>query len=186
MRAIGSGRSPSARAAACSSWRWTGGGAGADEGVGVAVAAGLALIAAGLVNLVAGFLGLFPALFEAAASGSGASSGAAATGDDDLRVVDLLATPYGRYALANLLGAFAQMAGGSWIAQIVRAGAPLVHALAVLAALSLGSEVLTFALKGSLSALSAPGLAAAGLVAAVWGLALRRERAGGGEDRRVP
>jgi hypothetical protein len=129
----------------------------------------LSLIAAGLVNLVAGFMGLFPGMFEASATSAGTSD----AGSIDL--VTLVGTPYGRYALAHLAGAGLQLGGGSWIRLL--AEPPFTHSLAVLCFLSLSLEAWGWALKGSLTALSGPGLAAAVLTAMVYGRALRARAA---------
>jgi hypothetical protein len=54
---------------------------------------------------------------------------------------------------------------------------PFTHSLAVLCFLSLSLEAWGWALKGSLTALSGPGLAAAVLTAMVYGRALRARAA---------
>lgn len=120
---------------------------------------------AGVVNLVAGFMGLFPGMFEASASTSGPAN------NGTVSLSALLGTPYGRYAVAHLVGAFLQLNGGSWIRVLVRA--PWTHALAVLCIVSLGLEIWAWALKGALTVLSVPGLLAAVLTAVVYERAIR-------------
>lgn len=127
----------------------------------------LALIAAGVVNFIAGFLGLFPGLFEA---GTGRPEGGAS---GSVGLVELLGTPYGRYAVGHLFGAGLQVAGAQLLRSAVLTTAPMVHVLALLAAASLGLEGWGWALKGSLSLLSLPGFAAAGLCLALYGQRLR-------------
>jgi hypothetical protein len=106
-------------------------------------------------------MGLFPGLFEASVADS-RSEGADAVG-----WLALLGTPYGRYAIAHLVGASLQLAGGSAFGWLTRS--PLVHTLGLLCVVSLGLELWGWVLKGTLSPLSVPGLAAAVLTAAVYG-----------------
>ena len=124
---------------------------------------------AGIVTLIAGFMGLFPGMLEASVSTSDSSE------VDSVGLLSLLGTSYGRYAIAHLAGAGVQLAGGSWIRLL--AHPPSTHGLAVLCVVSLGLEVWGWVLKGALTALSAPGLAAGMLTAVVYGRTLRERAA---------
>jgi len=137
--------------------------------VAISILAGLSLIFAGIVNLVAGFMGLFPGLFEASVAN------AQSEGADSVGFLALLGTPYGRYAIAHLAGAGLQLAGGSWFGWLARS--PLLHCVAVLCAVSLGLELWGWALKGTLSVLSVPGVVAAVLTATVYVQLLRGKAA---------
>ncbi|MEN8159333.1 MAG: hypothetical protein ABFS41_04580 [Myxococcota bacterium] len=125
--------------------------------------AGLSLMLAGVVNLLAGFLGLFPGLFEASAADPGS--------DSAVGWLELVGTPYGRYAVGHLVGSGLQLVGGSRIGRLMRS--PLFHGLAVLCAVSLGLELWGWALKETLSPLAAPGLVAAALTGLVYGRLLQ-------------
>lgn len=129
------------------------------------ILAGLSLICAGIVNLVAGFMGLFPGLFEASAAGAPSQA------EGSVGLLALVGTPYGRYAVAHLTGAVLQLSGGSWLGPLSRS--PLVHCLPVLCGVSLGLELWGWALKGTLSVLAAPGLAAALFTAVAYAGRLR-------------
>jgi len=133
----------------------------------ISFVAALSLIIAGLANLIAGFLGLFPGMFEAAAANPQPD------GTEAIRVSTLMATPYGRYALGHLAGAGLQLVGGSFFPWLARSGGPLLHGLALLCLVSLGLELWGWMLKGALSPLSVPGLAAAALVATTYARLLR-------------
>jgi hypothetical protein len=87
----------------------------------------------------------------------------------------LASTPYGRYSIAHLTGAFLQLTGGSWFGWLTRP--PLIHSVAVLCVVSLGLELWGWALKGTLSVLSVPGFAAAVLTATVYAQLLRSKAA---------
>ena len=144
-------------------------GAAAGRLLAISTLAGLSLILAGVVNLVAGFMGLFPGLFEASAANA-QPEGAGSVG-----LLALLGTPYGRYAIAHLAGAGVQLAGGSWFEWLTRS--PFIHAVAALCVVSLGLEVWGWVMKGALSFLSVPGLVAAILTAIVYSQLLRAKAA---------
>ena len=128
----------------------------------MSIITGVLLILAGLVNLIAGFLGLFPGMFEAATANP-QPEGAGSVG-----LASLLGTPYGRYAIGHIAGAGIQLAGGSWFAWLNRSHSPFFHSLVALCLVSLGLELWGWAFKGALSPLSIPGLAAAALSGIVY------------------
>jgi hypothetical protein len=128
----------------------------------IAILTGLFLLCAGMVNLLAGFLAIFPGLLEVGLSRPpGADT-------DTVTLGSLLATPYGRYALGHLLGAAAQLAGGGYTTVIARARGPLVHSLAALCVVTLGLELWGWTFKGELTRLAIPGFAAALLCASLY------------------
>jgi hypothetical protein len=101
-----------------------------------------------------------------------ASVASADSAASDVGLLGLLRTSYGRYALAHLVGGGLQLGGGSWIRTLGEP--PLLHGLPALGAVSLGLEAWGWALKGSLTVLSVPGMVAAGLVGFVYVGALRK------------
>ena len=137
------------------------------------VLAALSLLAAGMVNFFAGFMGLFPGLLEVAAADP--ESDETAVG-----AIELLGTPYGRYALAHLAGAGLQLIGGSWLSLLMRG--PLLHGVALLCAVSLGLEAWGWALKGALSLWAVPGAVAGVLTGTLYGLELRSRATRGEVD----
>ena len=109
------------------------------------------LIIAGIVNLIVGFMVLFPGLFEAGVS-------------DDMSptqgLISLLTTRYGFYAIALLVGAFIQMTGGSYLNLIMKNSKMASQLLIILACLSIGLEIWGYAFKGSLTVFAIPGIVA--------------------------
>lgn len=129
----------------------------------------LSLLAAGMVNFFAGFLGLFPGLFELAL-------GEPDDAPESVGVLELLGTSYGRYAIGHLVGAGLQLVAGSWLGVLTRG--PLLHSLAALCVLCAGLEAWGWWLKGEFSAWALPGATASVLTGALYALELRRRRGG--------
>jgi hypothetical protein len=113
--------------------------------------AGIALIIAGVINLLVGFLALFPGLFEAGLTTPAAEADSFLT---------LLTTKYGLFALGHLVGAALQIAGGSNVTLIARPAHPLAHLLVVLIAVSFGLEAWGWLFKESITVLAVPGFVA--------------------------
>ncbi len=136
----------------------------------MAVLAALSLLAAGMVNFFAGFMGLFPGLFEVAAADPESA-------ETSVGVAELLRTPYGRYAVAHLVGAGLQMVGGSWLSLLTRG--PLIHGLVFLCAVSVGLEAWGWVLTGALSLWVVPGAVAGVSTGALYARALQSRMASG-------
>ena len=114
-------------------------------------ATGILLILTGVINLIVGFMALFPGLIEAGVS-------------DDMSapqgIVAILTKRYGLYALALLICSFIQMSGGSYINLIVRHNRMAIQSIIFLGSISIGLEIWAYIFKDSLTIFSIPGLAA--------------------------
>lgn len=118
----------------------------------MAIITGIFLILTGILNLFVGLLALFPGLFEASLSPSQFNNS-----QSDL-FISMLTTSYGLYAICHLAGSVVQICGGSYIRVISGKGNPLIHALAVLAVLSLGLEIYGWLFKDYLTFFATPGI----------------------------
>jgi hypothetical protein len=118
------------------------------------------------VNLIVGFLSLFPGLFE-----SGVSDGTPA----GQGILALLGTRYGLYAIALLGGAAVQTTCGSYLNVLLRSKQVATPLLATLGGVSIGLETWSYFLKGYGTIFALPGVAAG--VACLFLLVSRRRGA---------
>lgn len=108
----------------------------------------------GIINLIVGFMALFPGMFEA---------GVSSTASEQENFFALLGTKYGLYAIALFVSAGVQMILGSYINLLVRARAIAIPVLSALIVVSVGLELWGYLFKSYLTVFAVPGIVA-GLV----------------------
>ena len=114
------------------------------------------LLALATVNFVSGLLALFPGLFEVALQRAVDPARSGTSGD--VAPLELLATPYGAFAIALLLGAALQYAAVGGLGALLRDGSRGASLITGLALLTAGLELWGVYFKGQLSVVNSLGL----------------------------
>ena len=112
----------------------------------------------GFLNLLGGILALFPGLFEVALQREGEAPGG------EVGLLELLATPYGRWSLALLAVGSLQLAAMGGLGLLASGGVHGIAALFVLALASGGIEIWGIVAKEGSIAVNLPGLLTAALL----------------------